>query len=206
MYKRQVSGSCDQAGRVFIPTPQKSEGVIGEQGILDPSEHKLEVIIDKKLLDYVSIEFLPSKNNISGILVDYQGMKGTTFNVTLSYWTRINYWEERDSLGIYIFPYALRGKEYNETHDIWVQEFLIVNNGAQMVNFYELKYDRLDCEEAVKESITISWNNLEIKEPNFHLIRPANIIKLPVWCTLYSPNEKANLTLSFLSTNKFPRR
>jgi hypothetical protein len=191
-----TSHNYDRFGVLVIPLPSQCLGQEVKTGYFRQSYSQpqdLWAISDYSLKDNLSLTAVPSASDARGLQINYEKMKGQSFNVTLIYW------QDMINDSMIILPSESKGVPFNETYDRWIQEFQIVNNSNESVYLYEVQYDRLIFEGTDKDSVEVIWNGTKMESIN--VIR--NLVK-------FSPLEikqQANGTLliDFLSTNKFPR-
>jgi hypothetical protein len=191
-----TSHSYDRFGVLVIPLPSQYLGQEVKTGYFRQSYSQpqdLWAISDYSLKDNLSLTAVPSASDARGLQINYEKMKGQSFNVTLIYWQNMI----NDSM--IILPSESKGVPFNETCDRWIQKFQIVNNSNESVYLYEVQYDRLNFEGTDKDSVEVVWNGTKME--------PINVIQNIVKFSPLEIKQQANGTLliDFLSTNKFPR-
>jgi hypothetical protein len=191
-----TSPNYDRLGVLVIPLPSQCLGQEVKTGYFRQSYNQpqdLWATTDYSLKDNLSLTAVPSASNAADLQINYEKMKGQSFNVTLIYWQNMI----NDSM--IILPSESKGVPFNETYDRWIQEFQIVNNSNESIYLYELQYDRLNFEATDKDTVEVIWNGTKM-EP---IIVIQDLVK-------FSPLEikqhtNGTLQIDFLSTNKFPR-
>lgn len=189
-------GNYDPFNELLIPIPENCLGKevkIGHYYEILQDPNQVKVVFSEDLQNNVVISPLPENSNPTRLRVNYEKLGKQDFNLTLFYL------ENTIIENIQVLPEKVVGIEFNATYDTWIQEFQIINlNEAFDIRLREFSYDRLNFDEVDENSITLYWNGNEIEyaEPVLGCFRNLNCYILR--------DQTANLTLSFLSTNKFP--
>lgn len=191
-----ISGKYDRFGNLTVPFKLQCLGKyvnVGyyRQSYYDPQA--LWAILDYNLENNVTASPTPSASEAKALQISYENMIGQSFNVTLIYRQNMS----NDS--VTILSSESRGVCFNETYDLWIQGFQIVNNSNESVYLNEIRYDRLIFQETNKDTTEVFWNGTKIGFANvLH-----DLVK-------FSPleirqNEEVTVAIQFLSTNRFPR-
>lgn len=188
-------GTVDLLDVLAIPLPShclRSDIVVKHFHSRPYNPNRLWVVFPESLEDNVTITPIPVDSNPDKLQVQFMTMSEKSFNFTMSYLvsTVVD--------NVHVLPEKVRGEVFNATHDMWIQKFRIINqNDSFDIVLQELSYDMLGYADVDRDSITLECNGTIIDaNPPSHLFKG-----------LYVDIEKGQtvtLTLSYLSTNKFP--
>lgn len=190
-----VSSKYDRLGSLTIPLEPQYMGqyvMVGHYRQYYNEPKGLLVISDYSLGNNVTLTPLPTPSDAKTLQINYEKMKGQSFNITLIYWKNIA------NSSVFVTPSQLRGVYLNATYDVWIQEFKIVNSSEESIYLYEMRYDRLSFSEANRDSVQAFWNGTKI-EPITTFENSLRFSPFEI-----KPNQTAAFTIQFLSTNKFP--
>ncbi len=189
-------GTVDQLDVLTIPLPShclRSNIDVSNFHSTSYQPNLLRVVIPESLEDIVTITPIPVDSNPNKLQVQFMAMSEKSFNFTMSYLvsTVVD--------NVYVYPEKVRGEVFNVTHDLWIQEFRIINqNDSFDVFLQDFSYDMLMVEDVDRESITLEYNGavIDYVNPVSDLFRGLHLY--------VGKGQTVILTLSYLSTNKFP--
>lgn len=188
-------GVVDQLDVLSIPLPShciRNDVDVSDFHSTSYSPNILQVVYPESLEENVTITPVPIDSTPDKLQVQFMTEYEKSFNFTMSYLT------STDVNGVYVYAEKVRGENFNATHDRWIQEYRIINQNDFDIYLQELSYDRLCFEEVDKESITLEYN-----ENVIDYVNPVSDIYRNLHLYI-GKGKTVTLTISFLSTNKFP--
>ena len=189
-------GTVDLLDVLAIPLPShclRNDIVVKNFHSRAYNPNLLRVVFPESLEDNVTITPIPVDSNPNTLQVQFMTKSEKSFNFTMSYLvsTVVD--------NVHVLPEKVRGEVFNATHDMWIQEFRIINqNDSFDIFLQELSYDMLIYEDVDRDSITLDYNGtiIDYVNPVRDLFRNLHLY--------IGKGQTVTLTLSYLSTNKFP--
>ncbi|MCW4016637.1 MAG: hypothetical protein NWF06_09735 [Candidatus Bathyarchaeota archaeon] len=187
-------GIADQLDTLSIKLPShclRSDVVVKHYQSRAYSPSVLRVVYPEALDDNLTITPIPVNSDPNKLQVQFMTNE-KSFNFTMSYLVNT------DLDNVYVYAEKVRGEFFNETHDRWIQEFRIINQNDFDICLQEIGYDMLIFEEVDKDSITLEYN-----ENVIDYVNPVSYLYRNLQLSI-GKGQIATVTISFLSTNKFP--
>jgi len=188
-------GIFDQLDILAVPLPShclRSDVVVNHYRSRAYNPTILQVVYPESLKDNVTITPIPVDSDPDKLQIQFMTEDERSFNFTM------NYLAITDIDNVYVYSEKVRGEVFNATHDLWIQEFRIINQNDFVIYLQDLSYDMLMFEDVDRDSITLQYNKnvIDYATPVSDLYRNLH---------LYVGNgQTVTITLSYLSTNKFP--
>jgi hypothetical protein len=143
---------------------------------------------DYALKDNLTLTPVPSTTNATSIQIDYEHLKGQSFNIN------VTHWEDAKNDSIFVIPSEVRRVALNETYDSIIQDFNVTNNSNQKIYVYQLWLFRDGYPEMNENFTEVTCNGLKLDFPQ---VTSYNMVQF--WPVLIMQNGTKTFKVQFLA-------